>query len=685
VAETVEAGGVRIKFEGTADQLLAEIKKLSGSIGEVGKASQAAGAAVSNSGGAMAKAFAAAQSRLAAINQAAQSVAGVLGGLNTVEGEVANGAVKIIGALASGGPIDAGIAALGVGVTHLAKEWVTAKQVAEAALAAMVSGGAEVASTLAGLRDQQAGLSSGQVKAQQEVDFQLARQGDAMARLAEFDGKRLERLRESIDANRDIYSDLARQLDAYDAINTELSGINSDLSNAKSELDEIGERQKKIKDDAEAEARAREASAKALDREYATLLRKLDTEKNRASVDAELSSGGRVDTEWNANVDDIIEQAARLADWEKEMNDRAAKKSATEQAALEEQRRHLDDLKKINEEEHQARREANAALAASLTSAIVSGNGGQALGSMAGGVVGAAVAPLVGADPLTGGAIGEVLGGLFGGLIDELEPLKETLATTMDAFGILASTLNPFFSGWVKEAQVLKDVFQTLVPLFDALIEPGTAWIDLLVQLAEAAIPIIGAWVGLLLILNKWFPLLKGITIIFEGIAAALDELDTAIADLINGLHIVGMQDVKPASSAGGTTAADINEENRRKDEENAQNLSDFLAGYDANTDATKDNTSATRAAAEALSNMPKFWKIAQARAQAADVEAPPSSSPGASGTGTVEGGGSGGRRTVIMIGGKVLADVLEEADRFSGVKRHGVANNGGSSPRGDD
>lgn len=680
MAETVEAGGVRLKFEGTADQLLAEIKKLSGSILSVGQAGATAGAAVSNSGAGMAKAFQAAQARLQAINNAVQQVAGVLGGLNTVEGEVASGAARIIGALASGGPVDAGIAAIGVGVTHLAKEWAQAKEMATAALQAMVSGGAEVQSAIGGLMATAAGLTGQQVKAQEEINFQLLRQGDLQGQLADYDVARLERFREYAANGKDIGDDLTRQIAAYDAIKAALDGVNGDLSNAEGELSRINELQKTIKANAEAEAAAREASAKAVDREYASLIRRLDTEKNSASVNNELSSGGRVDTEWNAEVDRILDEAERLEQWEKDMNDRAAKKAAAEESALAEQRSHLADLKKLNEEEAYARREATASLSASLVGAALGGSGGQAIGSIVGGAAGSVLAPMVGVDPLTGGAIGEVLGGLLGGLIDELPAAIEFVTSVFAALGVLLAPLNVVFQSWIPQMAAIGRIFGELTPVIaeflSFFVAEGPVWTELL----EAIIPLVAITARLAMVFLTIFPVVKGVVFILEEVARGLDALGDAIAGALNALNIVGVDtSTISADAPGGSTAAEVNAANAASDAATQDALLGFLAGYDENTEATKDNTRATRAAMEQLSNMPKMWKVALGRFQAINPEA----NTGGGGTGGV---GAGGGSTHVYLGGEVIAVVLDKAKRAKALRDRGIAPaGGGTGPRGDD
>jgi hypothetical protein len=684
VAETVEAGGVRIKFEGTSDQLLAEIKKLSGSITDVGNKAQAAGAAVVAGTSKIGQSFAAITGRMAAVSQAIQQVSGVLGGLETTEGEVADGLAKIGQAVASGSPINVGIALLGVGVTHLAKEWKNAKEAAATSLAAMLEGGREVQSSIGALMTSVAGLTGDQVKAQNEINFQLLRQGDLMGRLADFDRERLERFRGYAEAGRDIGEQLQREIAAYDALNTELDSVTSSLNSAQADLEEISRLQKQIKDDAEAEARARAAISKAIDLEYASLIRRMDASKAAAEIDAEL---GAPDAPSETPITDVLKQPFKglgqvvtsLDATSRNFNDTVDDSTAVMAGMNDEWADYRNALK----EEMRVR----ADLAGSLTQAAVSGGLGQAVGSLGGSAVGAAVdiGLTGGGDGMIGAAIGGVLGGMLGNLVDSLEPVMEIVQILLDAAGGLVESLMPVFEPLVLVAKVLARII--VEGLGDAILnlaEPVGMFLQVIAEvlmLLEPFITLLLNFVVNTLLLTGLFEIL---TPLFEQMALGLIYAIEATYEFYNGIVGAVNAIIELIRQIPGMDEYGEKLKKRELPELGESGVYDF-SGDDImrNTDALGENTDALHTVGEQLTNMPKMWKVSLARYQS--ITAIQSEAPGLSGAGT-SGTGGGRRTTVIQIGGKTVAAVVESAERFRNVKQRGVGGgSGGAPPRGDD
>ena len=694
------AGGVQISFSGDANQLLAEIKRLTGSLKEVETKAQATSAKVSSVGAA-----GGGGAGLSKIQQTVAGAASAMGALGAATGSTSNkmgqaatAAAAMGGAFVAGGAIAAGVAVVGL----LAQKYMDAKKAAEemraAALAANVEGGRAVQEGIGGLMTSAAGLTGEQAKAQDEVNYQLVRQGDLLGRLADYDTDRLERFREYAAEGKTVSESMRRDIAAYDELGTQLDEVTSALSGAEGDLSRISELQKTIKANAEAEAAARERSKRALDLEYSTLIRKLDTEKAALSVDLELSDtrdpvAEAAQAQYEADV--LAETIAGVAKVWDEHGKNVAKRDLLEADAIKDRIRVTQESIAAMEDEAKARREDTAAMAGNIASAAVTGNLGSALGGMAGSALGA-LAPTVGipVDPATGAAIGGVLGQMLGGLIDSLAPVMEIVQILLDSVGGLIGELTPIFEPLVGVAGFIATILKVMGPSVGAIAGVVGGLLEVFSTLLVALEPLLLAYADVLTDLIDGGPITVLIKL-FGELARHVRNFGDVIANIAQAITgaqwdlnstmdannaptgpTAGDPEAEAYSAAwygdldGNGVMGDINDVAMYQE----QNPLDLFALF---SDPLDENTEALREATKGIANLPKGWKkeLAAYEAQNPVADAPVAGG-GSSGT-------SSGSTTIVQIGDTMVARLNDRSSRIAALRRRGVARNP-SPPPGD-
>jgi hypothetical protein len=293
-----------------------------------------------------------------------------------------------------------------------------------------------------------------------------------------------------------------------------------------------------------------------------------------------------------------------------------------------------------------------------LGSAIATGHGAAAAGTMLGGTVGAAVATgLAGPEASgVGGAIGELLGGLLGDALDKLIDALGVLTPLFDAVGDVIVALTPILDA-LKTAfygvRIIIDI--GLARPIEALAEPLGALVLVVANLIVALAPWLGTILELVVDFFTMTPVLDLLTTGLQTFAAELEALAGVSVNLYNRFVDVQNAVIDFVRSFPG--------EGNYGHHQDHIKLSDMTTSD--NTDAVNENTTQLRKLNDSSENLPSIYKVAGRL-----TEAEPGRQPG------------GGMRPINVHGdvhihnvpNKRVADMLsDELNIRSGAQRGGA------------
>lgn len=250
---------------------------------------------------------------------------------------------------------------------------------------------------------------------------------------------------------------------------------------------------------------------------------------------------------------------------------------------------------------------------------VVSGAMGQggfdAAGADIGGVIGGFLGPV-------GAAVGKILGSLMGNALDELVKVLGVVTPLMDGLAIGIAALAPIFIVLKVLSAELGNLFVQLAPLLLVLAKPISALLLVVIRLVQVIMPFIYMLVlvitallsfvdfitiGVSLLDTYFFqPLIAGVRWIYNGLVSFYNMIIDIIRK-VPGLGKFGSK-AEAMSTFSGTPLDNLPND--------VADLADIMA---ENTDATEDNTQVTGDINQELTNLPSGYKIAGAEYNAAD------------------------------------------------------------------
>lgn len=603
--------------------------------------------------GRVAPAAATAQSRLEQLRGTAgrvDSAAGKLqvsmGGLSQAFGVNAGAAGNVVGGVADlamsfagGGPLAVAATVAGAGIAVLSSHFADLRKSADEARASAVASVKAIADSVA-KRQQAADVRFTKaltgISDEDEVALAAAR--------SEASGLRMELAAIGALAKPGVLGAFFEDQKITDA-RTRLTALDGEIGKIQASLDraqskegwtvpgEAPEKAKKVAEASERHANAVERAAKAM---QGATWNPADASATEAAM-REGHQGPRNESEAFRNEENLAALASSfdgldtsitdVTEENKRSRDVIRRAIEDEAAAVTLRQRAFDESGEAMAMETRQRIEAAQALQASqvgnVAGAVVAGAGFATLGGMAGSAVGALAAPLVGVDPLSGGAIGNVLGGLLGGLVDKLGPVEGLISTMMGGLGDLVGGLAPYFESLSPQVKILAGLLSALAPAMTELLEPVVAYQGVLLELLEVAIPLVAGILGISLAILRFTGIVKALGAFFDNISKGLDSMFQGIQRFTDKLDwLVGGQTPSGGGRSdghvGGTylggseEAQRINDENARADAENASALDDFLNGI-------KDNTEALQQFNQTLTNIPTGYRVPFYDAEVAD------------------------------------------------------------------
>lgn len=250
---------------------------------------------------------------------------------------------------------------------------------------------------------------------------------------------------------------------------------------------------------------------------------------------------------------------------------------------------------------------------------VISGAAGQGGFDSVGTDLGAAIGGFLGP---VGSAIGALLGTLLGNVMDELVEILGVVTPLMDGLAIAVAALSPIFIVLKVLMGEVGQLFVALAPLLLVLAKPIAALVLVVVRVIQVLMPFINMilivvagllsfldfiTVGVQMLDNAFFqPLIAGVRWIYNGLVGFYNM----IIDIIRKVPGLGKFGAK-ASLMEEAVAPVIDEFASSTDE-----LADIMG---ENTDATEDNTQVTGDINQELTNLPSGYKIAGAEYNAAD------------------------------------------------------------------
>lgn len=250
---------------------------------------------------------------------------------------------------------------------------------------------------------------------------------------------------------------------------------------------------------------------------------------------------------------------------------------------------------------------------------VVSGAAGQGGFDSVGTDLGAAIGGFLGP---VGSAIGALLGTLLGNVMDELVEILGVVTPLMDGLAIAVAALSPIFIVLKVLMGEVGQLFVALAPLLLVLAKPIAALVLVVVRVIQVLLPfvnmiliVVAGLLGFLdfitygvSLLDTYFfqPLIEGVRWLYNGLVGFYNM----IIDIIRKVPGLGKFGAK-ASLMEEAVAPVIDEFASSTDE-----LANIM---DDNTAATEDNTQVTGDINQELTNLPSGYKIAGAEYNAAD------------------------------------------------------------------
>lgn len=487
-----DLGDGLMNVKGKNDELAKSLTKTSYAAKESDKASRALAGGSSAAMGATASL----QSKVSRTAGALNSLGGVLAGSGTELGKWAAAAGNLFGAFMMGGPVMAGVAAVGAGiaaiVAHFSEVDAAAKKAGEAAETSLAALKKEVQDLDDALKALGRGVDVGritaerelaqnQTTAQEKVSSFNATYGDATDNGAKIDNFRAM-AETSVAAKKvvDAYDDVVASGEALAASQQKLADIVAtsqlkqhldDLKNsaaaAAAEMRKVADGPVDVNDDPDWQRKIAEMHAKENAAMHPQSVAYSDDgmgimeQHFQATINGELQNGG------GANLEAALASAIKLRDFADLIGDASTAVQANNEAIdIETGLRRIasDDFQKSQDAIMRDRAQLSGAVG-SMGAAVIGGNGGAAAGQALGSLTGVGIGALAG-DPsgLAGGAIGGALGSALGGLIDKMKPLTDAAGIFMDALTDYADILKPVMTPFIGLAQSVAAIMQQVKP-----------------------------------------------------------------------------------------------------------------------------------------------------------------------------------------------------------------------------
>lgn len=575
--------------------------------------------AISSESAVAAKSLASLQDSARQLGERFSKIGAVTGGMGAafqsavpqMQGAV-GAAAGLAQSFAAGGPLLAGMALVSAAIGALASKWGEARKAADEAVQASIRRMAELdqrvqrsADALEALRT---GSSVGVITLRREEQTSIANTQSAATAFAavvreEFGGKMPTM--QTIEAMDGVTKSGTRVADAFRALEAaaaEQRRVQLDLANTV-----FQEQLKEVQKPAATEAAAKQGlntliqsedfvpttplAMQALvegnfelakvygqleansDSQVASLLRRLDAERDRLEIEAELA--------------DSSEEIARSAE---------AAARALKEASIAERERAANI----------------ASIAGEAVSAVGAGRGGT-LALSAGLQAAGSAASIALGDPtgMIGGAIGGALGGILGPMADELMASMGTFAPMFDGLAVLVSTLVPVFGVVGALASRLGEVFTLLAPSILAVAQLLAAGLVQYLRWFELSL------VSLNVVLAVLAPVLQ---LVAEGFTRFVNVLDTYVmsplVSLVVGItnSIIGAINffVDVINKAASKFGIDLDIDHLEEVAE-PQSMRDMGIVSADLTKAMDDNTNALREFTRSANNLPAGFRYALA------------------------------------------------------------------------
>lgn len=536
-------------------------------------------------GGGGLKAF---EERMGKASGALAAMSSALGSGESQTAKWGQAMVGIAGAFAAGGPVGAGIAAGAAAIEYLTSK-MAASEKAAAELEAQFNGIVDAARAV---RDATAAKTVGMDRDIVTANVVSTAGGDreaqifeARQRLAfelEDSGRRVQKIQSALLAQQSSMvglegEKLVKAQALEQAMQAELSigqQNTAELGKQFAKIPDLVDAHMKIAKAAEARARAEEAAARALDRQFLHLVKGTPPVNMRGVMSATSAAGvaGAVGSA-GGNTEFIEAQLMNEPEGDPNRFTPAPPPAVSSVAPFISQARiaglSLDaladaannntgafaDLEQQIKEDKKAAQKQWDATAEGAAGAAASGNlsgAGSMIGSAAGTVVGNVIAPGIGGA--IGGGLGSALGGMLGGLLETLMESLGVLTPVFDALALIVGALAPVFEVVGVLLDAVSGVIVALVPTIAALAEPVAALLLVAVRLVQAFLPFlsilllsVGGLIAFLEVITagvQWLdtnffrPLSSGVAWVYNGFV----DFYNGIINFIRGLEIAGQR-----------------------------------------------------------------------------------------------------------------------------------------------